>query len=86
VFLAADRALALKVLEGASGEIQVVVSNVVIPPVGSRTRYIFTGARLSDAVVATLSARTGTILLPKPWSISDLDRKVKELLTAPAKE
>jgi hypothetical protein len=84
VLVADGAAVAIQLLLKSPEEIQVVISNVVIPRVGSCMRYIFTSARLTDAELATVRSRAGTAFLPKPWSIGELDRRVRELLSLPA--
>lgn len=83
VLVADGAAIAIEVLLKSPVEIQVVISNVVIPRVGSCMRYIFTSARLTDTVLAMVRSRPGTAFLPKPWSIGELDRGVRELLSLP---
>lgn len=80
VMVAAAPREALALLSRHAGAIDVVVSDVFLPADGLTTGYLFTSAGMGEDIRGVLRARARTAFLPKPWTITQLDAGIREVL------
>ena len=90
-----DGVHALEVAQAHDGEIQLLVSDVVMPRMGGGelaqrlvalrpdTRVLFISGYPDDAVVRHGVLEQGTQLLQKPFALAEFVRRVREVLDAP---
>lgn len=87
----------LRTVLGHSGPIiRLVISDVIMPQMGGKVmagwlearipdlKVLFTSGYTEDAIAYHGGLNPGTAFLPKPYTISTLSRKVRELLDAPS--
>ena len=89
---------ALEVYQRHAGRVELLVSDVVMPRMGGgelaqrlsaecpEIRVLFISGYPDDAVVRHGVVEHGSALLQKPFALSDLARKVREVLDAPARK
>jgi two-component system cell cycle sensor histidine kinase/response regulator CckA len=82
VWTASNGTDALNMLLLQPGQIDVVISSIVIARVGDGTRYLFTSARLTHDALGALRSRPGTGFLMKPWTIAELEASMNALVDA----
>ena len=87
---------ALKIAEGWQGEIQLMITDVVMPGIGGRelarqlaksrphTRILFLSGYTEDAILHEGGLEPGTAFLQKPFTLQNLARRVREVLKAEA--
>jgi two-component system cell cycle sensor histidine kinase/response regulator CckA len=87
---------ALKVAEAFQGEIQLMITDVVMPGIGGRelarrlaksrpqTRVLFLSGYTEDAILHEGGLEAGTTFLQKPFTLQNLARRVREVLKAEA--
>ncbi|MDO8666288.1 MAG: PAS domain S-box protein [Gemmatimonadales bacterium] len=92
VLAASDGVEALEMLRANAGRIRLVLSDVVMPRLGGpqfiararaegfRTPVLFSSGYTARDIEQTAALEAGVPLLPKPWTITDLLRRVRELL------
>ncbi|MEK6610338.1 MAG: PAS domain S-box protein [Gemmatimonadota bacterium] len=92
VLAASDGEEALEMLRANAGRIRLVLSDVVMPRLGGpqfiararaegfRTPVLFSSGYTARDIEQTAALEAGAPLLPKPWTITDLLRRVRELL------
>jgi CheY-like chemotaxis protein len=95
VLTAPNGAVALELAESHRGSIELVISDVVMPGMGGRPlveelqrrspglRVLFTSGYTTDEVVRRGVMTSETPFLPKPFGITELARKVREVLDTP---
>ena len=96
VFTASDGEQALKLLEGTSGPIHLMVSDLVVPPISGdqladgmaqwhpETRVIYLSGHADERIKSKLVA--GASLLRKPFELPVLARAMREVLDSPARQ
>jgi len=92
VLAAADGGDALRLLESAEGEVDLVLSDVVMPKIGGRELYesihprkpklkfLFMSGYAGSALGEDFIKNEGVILLKKPFTAPELARKIREIL------
>ena len=94
---AADGEEALEILEELNGEVDIIVSDVVMPGMdgptflremraiyGDDIPFVFASGHAEDAFAKNLPEGSVFSFLPKPYSLSDLATKVKDVLNGKA--
>jgi two-component system cell cycle sensor histidine kinase/response regulator CckA len=96
VWDAADGAIAIDVFRAHAAEIALVISDLVMPNLGgrqlaeairaagSRVPILFTSGYSSDWLYGESGVPEQVLFLPKPWTLVDLYRTVREALTGTA--
>jgi len=96
VVTATDGLDALSVIQGQPAPADLIISDVVMPHAsgpqllsalrgaGARPRILFTSGYAARDVRERNSLETGVPFLAKPWTITELLRKVREVLDTPA--
>ncbi len=94
VMVAEDGAVALELFRRHRSEIDLVISDLVMPNLGGRqlvealraegsgVRVLFTSGYSSDTVSGDSEFPPGVAFLQKPWTLDDLFARVRELLDA----
>jgi PAS domain S-box-containing protein len=92
VLQAEDGESALKITAGANTPIQVLITDIVMPKMSGRElanrliaklpnlRVLYTSGYTHDGVVQTRALGEGEAFLPKPFSLSDLSKKLRDVI------
>ncbi len=94
VLLAADGEEALKVFDAEGGRVDLIVTDIIMPKRGGRALYkalrdrgatvpfLFASGYTAEDVEESGHLDSGLPFLAKPWTLSELARKVREVLDA----
>ena len=98
VVTATDGLDALNIIQARSAPADLIISDVVMPhasgpqllsalrEAGAAPRILFTSGYAARDVQERVMLESGVPFLPKPWTIAELLRKVRDVLDAPATE